>query len=1775
MAVCLVQPLVMTDQDPLGAYSTNLAEVAKRTHISAIPSKGKLAHLPVAAERSELCVGLYVHSQIDDGSGQRPFRLFVGMVSVPWVQIYALMMQDACKRSNHRRGKPAAALTFQTTIRTEIRSLYAYEGLGALADEAETDSTVRSILKNAAREVSRGTLFITARLQLDSYRASKDLAWCAENASRLMMEMGAEQTAYSKSLTRYCNAYRELFPQRGRDTGGNLVLKTFDGRLMRFEGDTIQMPRFHLPVWPIGNDHLPFAEWWHATLDPNHPSDASTEAYFLTLAVLGLRRAQIDAETAIRSINEALRSTVSLERRRPYAIRESREFARLVRSIEATFYALSIPALTTRYVSDIAYVNSNRRISVEAPQQDALAGVTDATDCEDSNKMNAILFYLFRRGRPDLSGQWKHPLLSAMQTVASVYLSFNTFATVKGAQLSDAAKSSTKAPDATTSILSSSTIRVGDATPQEQRRRSSRQLMARLSDERHAAAIEAEREGTLYVTHTASLSSDTNAYLNSLNERGTTSLDILAGENLPECCLRDRRSHPRAFWLAAVARFHPEWIKTLFLFECGLHFHHLLRRYKHHLKARAAYYGAETFWCNLALWLDCYICTTSTAKPSRACYRHVEKNPAFQKKLAVITKIFEEIKRLFNGQNLGKDMKGWSAKRVRSLLKDVVRALGELDVPPWPIDGNAVVQRPPRIVYTVDKDQQQQPYAERPSILDSVKRKVANQGYRHHLEVLARQLSKSFRVELTGSDILDKLQPYLTSIASDEPTKDVVLERLQRLGRRVLTSRLTFLIDFIDTDPARKPDLNRQMTVLEDADGTPMLRVREAGVETTFSVSEAFEKFFATPDLRRYAALAYNDWLLQRPYDPETELILWADRIVFSWLEEGGGSKMSRAAATTIGLLTEHLLLALLPVSLKSSLSSSSSSSLPPRSEAKIPHFKIILCESGIGSSIAPLSLPIGGRKRKQQAQEDAAAAAPRLDVNDEPLTLHELALIHLSEARGVSPSELLAWVRSSVVLSRIEKRKPMRFWLHMIEMRRLNVVIAFLSTIRDIFQDAKTALGWISMAVPRSSDQRAWRALLPWVDYYVRDSLERICRRVNSRRTRLNGKVYSYWPSEDVSRIHATRIGEEDTTTEFAEVVVTLTHREFIDHLGLEPTDDQGATLALLMHAAALRQAAEKEQEGDETINHVQYRLQAMDRVVLALAAVISVYQSNPIFRRSSSVPDRLWRPLRQPMRDLRARMVEAVELIMRSHERTTDGDAFLPEERTPATVRSRAVTSEGVVRVNSGRCSDEMRIADPLSPPIEEDETLIDNEADYHAAIGGHMFSLFVPHYALHSLYERYREDILSPLYGPSNRDTPMDRLAQYVSSQLSKMSPSTRSQVDLDLSRAICELLPVIVAEGTGRQQGLLLPAEHYFGAGEELLVRAAENLAAADCVEQWNERPSRHFVKVEASSPNAPSVTGGGGEEEEEDNDGDDVSSDGLAAGSAGLYAFQPRLFIKGSFRSDAKTGKTYARRLTGFYRHLGYSVSDGLLEIDERFRTLVWVRPDKMHFGANLRHLLEKGPALPIPMPESLAASYLDDPQAVSYLKRCAQRVTPYALLFDTTLSGDVTVPLTTPLPSRHDFSSIEDETNPSSLPTERAYGVVNIPFRSERQNLCLTATDLPLVPSLSLGSSTASSSSSSSLPSTEPSEERQPLVFAVDTGTPLAEVVRSASKGSNRLSIPAQACCFITQPNAGHLKRAQSSASIVAASQESVLPSTLPILRLDTERSVLFQVDDA
>lgn len=253
-----------------------------------------------------------------------------------------------------------------------------------------------------------------------------------------------ENELLQRAWKRYQQAYDEFWETMG------------DGRL-RF-GKTVLAPdaphmaRFRLPFWLNGADRLPFAEWWLRTLPQNAPhlprATLGTERFLRNTLEIGINHMGLTVAEFSASARDVLQGArnLSQEQRSAYLDRTSKTWGRFVRCLEALFAALMAPAHACRYSSDGRYVNALYRllrVDVETPQHDTAAGVSDDGDCEDLEKLMIIIWAILITGRDGgelgSGGRgWSDSLVATARHLLQHYCDFNTFGSVRGAQLADA-----------------------------------------------------------------------------------------------------------------------------------------------------------------------------------------------------------------------------------------------------------------------------------------------------------------------------------------------------------------------------------------------------------------------------------------------------------------------------------------------------------------------------------------------------------------------------------------------------------------------------------------------------------------------------------------------------------------------------------------------------------------------------------------------------------------------------------------------------------------------------------------------------------------------------------------------------------------------------------------------------------------------------------------------------------------------------------------------------------------------------------------------------------------------------------------------------------------------------------------------------------------------------------------------------------------------------------------------------------------------------------------
>jgi hypothetical protein len=304
------------------------------------------------------------------------------------------------------------------------------------------------------------------------------------------------------------------------------------------------------------------------------------------------------------------------------------------------------------------------------------------------------------------------------------------------------------------------------------------------------------------------------------------------------------------------------------------------------------------------------------------------------------------------------------------------------------------------------------------------------------------------------------------------------------------------------------------------------------------------------------------------------------------------------------------------------------------------------------------------------------------------------------------------------------------------------------------------------------------------------------------------------------------------------------------------------------------------------------------------------------------------------------------------------------------------------------------------------EELEGFVHSPQDLGMDIGGHMYSLTESLVRIEYRYTKHRK-LVKLLYG--------EDLGAIVHEYTQKLLLhwTKGDTLRADMLREVYLHHPGAVHEGTGRQECLLLPNEHYLGMSDELLQKAAQHVAEIDVIKHW---PSEK-------------ASGEGEGEEEEEEESDEEQEDAplskslstpdapLFVGEALNYGFQRRLMADSRWSVDVHSGKRFERHLTPFYRRLGSSFCPDLNLIAPRvFNHLIWISvPSKedgaeegeeegdddnvlmrgVTVGPTLRQFLElDGGALPLPLPKHLAETYEGNAELVAAFQQRMRRIIP-------------------------------------------------------------------------------------------------------------------------------------------------------------------------------------
>lgn len=272
------------------------------------------------------------------------------------------------------------------------------------------------------------------------------------------------------------------------------------------------------------------------------------------------------------------------------------------------------------------------------------------------------------------------------------------------------------------------------------------------------------------------------------------------------------------------------------------------------------------------------------------------------------------------------------------------------------------------------------------------------------------------------------------------------------------------------------------------------------------------------------------------------------------------------------------------------------------------------------------------------------------------------------------------------------------------------------------------------------------------------------------------------------------------------------------------------------------------------------------------------------------------------------------------------------------------------------------------------ENDEGFVGSSIDTKGAIAGHTYSFGKPMAVLEAQYEKHK-DLVMRIVG-------MD-LALILRNHMEKFyAPWVHGNMDtLARVRKVLRSLPAYVNEGTGRQEPLLLPPEHYYGKSEELLKRTASHASELEVLRIW-PAPS----KSDKADSQAPAAINSKSQQQQ-------LLVPSL--GEALPYTFQKRLLLDSRFGVEPQSQCKMERHLSPFYRRVMHAASTKLKRIHPIFDHMIWVSVTRMTYGPVLREVLDPdGDAIPIPMPESLYKSYSETPEQCAVLDQRMRRLLP-------------------------------------------------------------------------------------------------------------------------------------------------------------------------------------
>ena len=310
---------------------------------------------PVLDPRADVCVALYAHSRMKDGSGKPvsesrerdPYSISLGQFAVPWHVLLRFLVKDGHSLLARNEQPEDETIFPSTTLTQDLVSLNTVDGIRyrlnemkekekkhaesewSSDDDDDDESPKQSLTKLLSENlvplstkarviihvscVDRKRSALDTRLERIEHAIVQSAPSHGTSFDALVRshdkESGREERLIVEATTRYMETYKTFFDaSTSRLNFPNVASK---GASLTFEPDVPSLSRFHLTTWINGSDRYPFAEWWLATL-PNTPlgraslpePTEATELFLVNLSRMALRRVSLSERAFVDAVRQ-------------------------------------------------------------------------------------------------------------------------------------------------------------------------------------------------------------------------------------------------------------------------------------------------------------------------------------------------------------------------------------------------------------------------------------------------------------------------------------------------------------------------------------------------------------------------------------------------------------------------------------------------------------------------------------------------------------------------------------------------------------------------------------------------------------------------------------------------------------------------------------------------------------------------------------------------------------------------------------------------------------------------------------------------------------------------------------------------------------------------------------------------------------------------------------------------------------------------------------------------------------------------------------------------------------------------------------------------------------------------------------------------------------------------------------------------------------------------------------------------------------------------------